>query len=71
MTDLSIAAIDIDGAVQESAEAAGYDTRSAFFRKGLTLGGGMLAAGAFGGASCRRSPALPRPRATSRSSTSR
>ncbi|HZO36629.1 MAG TPA: ferritin-like domain-containing protein [Solirubrobacteraceae bacterium] len=49
MTDLSIATIDVDGAVQESAERAGFDTRADFFRKGLLAGGTMLAAGAFGG----------------------
>jgi rubrerythrin len=50
MTDMNLASIDVDGAIQESADAAGLDTRSDFFRKGLLAGGGMLAAGAFGGA---------------------
>lgn len=49
MTDLTLASIDADGALQETAEAAGFDTRSDFFRKGLLAGGGMLAATAFGG----------------------
>ena len=50
MTGLTMASIDVDGAIQESAEAAGFDTRSDFFRKSLAAGGGLLAAGAFGGA---------------------
>jgi rubrerythrin len=49
MTDISIAAFDTSGAVQEAADKAGFDTRSAFFRKGLTAGGALLGAGAFGG----------------------
>ena len=47
---MTLEAIDVDGAIQEAAEHAGLDTRASFFRKGLLAGGGMLAAGAFGGA---------------------
>ena len=49
MTDISIAAFDTDGAIQETAETAGLDSRADFFRKGLLAGGGVLGASAFGG----------------------
>ena len=49
MTDLTLAALDSDGALQETAEKAGFDTRSDFFRKSMVAGGGLVAAGAFGG----------------------
>jgi rubrerythrin len=45
----SLAAFDTSGAIQEAADGAGLDSRADFFRKGLLAGGGMLAAGAFGG----------------------
>ena len=50
MSELTLASIDVDDAIQETAEAAGLDSRADFLRKGLKVGGGLLAAGAFGGA---------------------
>ena len=43
---LNIDVLDADGAIRESAEAAGLD-RSDFLRKGVLAGGGLLVGGAF------------------------
>jgi len=43
----TLADIDRDGAIQETFEEAGGDTRAAFFRKGAMVAGGGLALGAF------------------------
>ena len=43
---LNIDKLDADGAIRESAEAAGLD-RSNFLRKGVLAGGGLLVGGAF------------------------
>jgi len=43
---LNIDLLDADGAIRESAEAAGLD-RGDFLRKGVLAGGGLLAGGAF------------------------
>ncbi len=45
-TDLTLAAVDVDGAVRETADAAAGDTRSAFLARAGMLGGGALGAGA-------------------------
>jgi len=43
---LNLELLDVDGAVRESAEAAGFD-RSSFLRKGALAGGAVIAGGAF------------------------
>lgn len=46
MTDhITLEMIDADGAITETAEAAGLDTRAAFFRKSLYAGGTLAASG--------------------------
>ena len=47
---LSLDAVDVDGAVRETAEAVGDDTRADFFRKAAIGGGGLVAGGALLGA---------------------
>jgi Ferritin-like domain len=44
MTHIKLEQVDVDGAVQEAAEAAGMD-RSAFLRRGAVAGGTFLAGG--------------------------
>lgn len=46
MSDLNLELLDADGALRESAEAAGLD-RGDFLRKGALAGGGLIAGGAF------------------------
>ena len=46
MPDLNLDVLDADGAIRESAEAAGFD-RGDFLKKGVLAGGGLLAGGAF------------------------
>ena len=46
MSDLNLDVLDADGAIRDSAEAAGFD-RNAFLRKGALAGGGIIAGGAF------------------------
>ena len=47
MSDLlNLDLLDVDGAIRESAEAAGFD-RSSFLKKGALAGGGIIAGGAF------------------------
>lgn len=49
MTDpLDLSTLDIDGAIRDSAEAAGFD-RSAFLKRGAIAGGGLIASGAMFG----------------------
>ena len=43
---LNVDMLDADGAIRESAEAAGFD-RGDFLKKGVLAGGGLLAGGAF------------------------
>jgi len=43
---LNLAVLDADGAIRETAEAAGFD-RSDFLRKSALAGGGLIAGGAF------------------------
>ncbi|MEI2701745.1 MAG: ferritin-like domain-containing protein [Baekduia sp.] len=46
MTDhISLSTIDTDGALAETAEAAGLDSRADFLRKGLFAGGSLVAGG--------------------------
>jgi hypothetical protein len=42
---ITLQTMDSDGAVQEAAEAAGYSTRSDFFRKSIYAGGSLVAGG--------------------------
>lgn len=42
---ITIQTLDNDGAVQEAAERAGFDTRSDFFRKSIYAGGSLVAGG--------------------------
>ena len=46
MSELNLDVLDADGAIRDSAEAAGFD-RSSFLRKGALAGGGLIAGGAF------------------------
>jgi rubrerythrin len=46
MKSLSLTAVDVDGAVQETAEAVRGDTRLDFLRKGALAGGGIIGGGA-------------------------
>ena len=48
MNNLNFELLDIDGAVRETAEAAGFD-RSDFLKKGAIAGGGLIAGGALFG----------------------
>lgn len=48
MNHLNFELLDIDGAVREAGEAAGFD-RSDFLKKGAIAGGGLIAAGAMFG----------------------
>jgi hypothetical protein len=43
---LNLDALDVDGAIRESAEAAGFD-RSQFLKRSAIAGGGLVAGGAF------------------------
>ena len=45
-TELTLAAVDADGAIQETAAAAAGDNRAAFLARAGKLGGGALGAGA-------------------------
>ena len=67
--DLSLDAIDRDGAVAEAADAVSGDSRADFFRKaGAAAGGTLLASSVFGALPSHR----PRcQRATWRSSSTR
>jgi rubrerythrin len=42
---ITLETIDSDGAIQEAAEAAGFSTRSDFFRKSIYAGGSLVAGG--------------------------
>jgi len=44
-SNITISSLDSDAAVQEAAEAAGFDTRSDFFRKSIYAGGSLVAGG--------------------------
>jgi rubrerythrin len=46
LSELNLDVLDADGAIRDSAEAAGFD-RSSFLRKGALAGGGLIAGGAF------------------------
>jgi len=46
--DLNLAVLDADGAIRESAEAAGFD-RGSFIKKGALAGGGLIAGSAMFG----------------------
>jgi rubrerythrin len=46
MQPLSLTDVDVDGAIQETADAVAGDTRLAFLRKGALAGGGLLGGGA-------------------------
>jgi rubrerythrin len=46
LSDLNLDVLDADGAIRDSAEAAGFD-RGSFLRKGALAGGGLIAGGAF------------------------
>lgn len=45
---LNLASLDVDGAIRDSAEAAGFD-RAGFLKKGALAGGGLVAGGALFG----------------------
>jgi hypothetical protein len=44
MTELNLAAVDVDGAIRDTAEAAAGDTRAGFMARAGMFGGGLLGA---------------------------
>jgi hypothetical protein len=59
--ELTLEAVDVDGAIREAAEEAAGDTRADFFRKaGLTAGGALMASSVFAGLPALAAAKVPR-----------